>query len=926
MPRTINPGDRGAMGSTLQESIFAAGGTVGALMRTIDWSATALGPADRWPQSLISTLSICLSTRFPVSVYWGPQHLLLYNDAWIPIEGGRHPAALGQPVRAVRPETWDFIAPTFKRAFEHGESSWAERQYTASSRHGYVEECYFDYGLSPIRGEGDRIVGLFMPATETTHRVLARRRNILMHAFATTTASASSVEQACVLGTEILASGAADVPFCMTYLLNESDRLAYLVAAQGFASGSPACPPIVPLAETSEPERPWPFSTALRTRQPVLVDNLSARITGPIPGGAWPEPARCAAVAPLVGAWDNRPLGFLVLGINPRRRYDAQYEGFITQVTDGMTAAIANAHGHDRERSALRARLDKIASVAPVAIFEFRAAPDGKISMPYSTPAIAQIYGHTPQELAADISLAFGLTHPQDRDRIRQLFRKQVDARKPFHDEWRVLHPTRGEIWVEARCNPEEQPDGGIVWYGYFHDITARKKMEEALRERVLTQKKRERQIRFLAYHDALTRLPNRALLLSRLRQSIAQTQRSNETLAVMFLDVDRFKTINDTLGHPAGDTLLQQIGRRLTETLRLGDTVARAGGDEFLLLVPGLRTPEDAGPVAEHVLVSLSAPFIISGQTLKVTGSVGLSVCPRDATDVESLIKYADSALYLAKEQGRNTFRFFSPDLDARVRARMHLENDLRLAVDRDEFILHYQPQIELSSNRIIGAEALIRWLHPQRGLVGPASFIPTAEDTGLILPIGEWALRAACLQARAWQETGRPAMRIAVNVSSKQLNGADIVGTVRRTLLQTACAPRLLGLEITESAVMDDPREAIRVIQALHELGIEVTIDDFGTGYSSMAYLKRFALDRLKIDAAFVRGTPEDKDDVAIVQATIALARQFRLRVTAEGVETAAQRSFLRAHHCDAIQGFLISPPLPGQDISELLTMATA
>jgi diguanylate cyclase (GGDEF)-like protein len=352
-----------------------------------------------------------------------------------------------------------------------------------------------------------------------------------------------------------------------------------------------------------------------------------------------------------------------------------------------------------------------------------------------------------------------------------------------------VLHPAKGEIWVEARATPEAQPDGSVIWYGYFHDITTRKRMEEALRERVLTQKKRERQIRFLAYHDALTRLPNRTLLLSRLGQAIAHTQRSGETLAVMFLDVDRFKTINDTLGHPAGDTLLQQLGRRLTETLRVGDTVARAGGDEFLLLIPGLHSPEEAGPVAEHVLASLSAPFVVSGQTLRVTGSVGLAICPRDAADVESLIKYADTALYLAKEQGRNTFRFFSPDLDAKVRARMHLENDLRLAVDRNEFLLHYQPQVELATGRIIGVEALLRWLHPQRGLVPPGAFIATAEETGLILPIGEWALRAACLQARAWHEAGGPHLRVAVNISGKQLNGADIVSVVGRILTETGC-----------------------------------------------------------------------------------------------------------------------------------------
>ena len=895
-------------------------------MRTIDWSATPLGHPDSWPQSLISTVSICLSTRFPIAVYWGPQFIVLYNDAWIPLEGGRHPQALGRPAREVRPEVWPFLKPGFERAFYDGEASSAERQFLASSRHGYVEECYFDYGISPIRGEEDRIVGLFMPASETTPRVLSQRRSQLLHALAKGTAGASSVEQACVLGTDILASGSADVPFCMTYLMSENDRLAYLVASAGFPSGSLACPAIVPLSNTGEPERPWPFSVALHTGRPHLVDDLAARIQAPIPGGAWPEPARCAVVLLLVGAWDGKPLGFVVLGINPRRRYDTLYEAFAIQVSDGMAAAIANAHGHDRERTALRARLDKVANVAPVAIFQLRSTPDGKVFMPYSTPAIAHIYGHTPEELAADISLAASLDHPEDRKRIAALFREHIRLKTPIHAEWRVLHPAKGQIWVEMHSTPEVQPDSSIIWYGYFHDITARKKMEDALRERVLTQQKRERQIRFLAYHDALTRLPNRALLLSRLRQAIAHTQRSNETLAVMFLDVDRFKTINDTLGHPAGDTLLQHIGRRLTETLRVGDTVARAGGDEFLILVPGLHSSEDAGPVAEHVLASLSAPFIVSGQTLRVTGSVGLAICPRDACDVENLIKYADTALYLAKEQGRNTFRFFSPDLDAKVRARMHLENDLRQAVDRNEFVLHYQPQIELATGRVIGVEALLRWLHPQRGLISPAGFIPIAEETGLILPIGEWALRTACLQARAWYETSGSRVRVAVNISGKQFDGADIVNVVRRTLAETRCDPRMLGLEITESAVMDDPREAVRVIRALHELGVEVTIDDFGTGYSSMAYLKRFALDRLKIDATFIRGTPEDKDDVAIVQATIALARQFRLRVTAEGVETAAQREFLGSAQCDAIQGYLISVPLPGQEMSEMLGLATA
>ena len=320
------------MGSKLQESIFAAGGSVGALMQALDWSSTPLGPPQTWPQSLVSTVSICLSTRFPISVYWGPEYILLYNDAWIPLEGDRHPVALGRPLRDVHPELWEFFGPSFERAYHDGEATSAERHFFASTRHGYIEECYFDYGISPIRGEEERIVGLFMPASETTSRVLARRRGQLLHAFATGTAGASSVEQACVLGTDILASGAADVPFCMTYFMSENDNLAYLVAAAGFSSGSRASPAIVPLSNTGEPEQPWPFSTVLRTRQPQVIDDLAIRIPGPIPGGAWPEPARCAVVMLLVGAWDGKPLGFLVLGINPRRRFDAQYEIFALEV------------------------------------------------------------------------------------------------------------------------------------------------------------------------------------------------------------------------------------------------------------------------------------------------------------------------------------------------------------------------------------------------------------------------------------------------------------------------------------------------------------------------------------------------------------------------------------------------------------------
>jgi diguanylate cyclase (GGDEF)-like protein len=388
----------------------------------------------------------------------------------------------------------------------------------------------------------------------------------------------------------------------------------------------------------------------------------------------------------------------------------------------------------------------------------------------------------------------------------------------------------------------------------------------------------------------------------------------------VLFVDLDRFKTINDTLGHPAGDMLLQQAGVCLAELLRDEDTVGRVGGDEFLILLPGLDTVQDVAHVTDKIHESLSVPFKVTGHQLHITASIGISLYPRDADKAETLVKYADTALYLAKEQGRDTFRFFSPELDAKVRARLHMENDLRFAIDRDELLLHYQPQMNLSTGQLTGAEALIRWQHPLHGLVSPADFITIAEETGLIIPIGEWVLRTACTQARTWQLAGISGFRISVNLSGRQLEQTEFAATLHRILDETKCDPHLLELEITESTVMNQPEQAIVKLQALHEMGIQLAMDDFGTGYSSLAYLKRFPLDRLKIDKSFVDGIPEDNDDMVIVQTTIVLARQLRLKVTAEGVETEAQQLFLKANRCDEMQGYLLSKPLLAEELEKL------
>jgi diguanylate cyclase (GGDEF)-like protein/PAS domain S-box-containing protein len=526
----------------------------------------------------------------------------------------------------------------------------------------------------------------------------------------------------------------------------------------------------------------------------------------------------------------------------------------------------------------------------------------------YVNPAYETLWGRSCASLKADPSSWVKAIHPDDRDRLQDAIEHQ--ASRGYNEEYRVIQPNGTIRFVNDRAFPIRDPSGNVYRIaGIAQDITARKEQEA--------------RIQHLAYHDALTNLPNRALVLGRLTQAVLQAQRRGELLGVMFLDLDRFKTVNDTLGHHIGDALLQQVGARLRELLREEDTVGRLGGDEFIILLQGISSAEDAAQIAGRVLAALATPFDCMGNELHVAGSIGISICPRDSESAETLVKYADTALYLAKEQGRNTFRFFSPELDARVHARLVIENNLRRALERTQFVLHYQPQVDLRTGAISGVEALIRWQHPENGMISPAQFIPVAEDTGLIIPIGEWVLATACTQARLWQSAGVCNGRVAVNLSGRQLAQSDLAVTVRRILAETRCDPNLLELEVTESSIMGDPEKAIATLQTLSDMGVQLTLDDFGTGYSSLTHLKRFPLDRLKIDRTFVEGIPADEDNTAIVDAIVAMAHKLGLRVVAEGVETEAQRRFLRINGCDEMQGYLFSKAKPAHELEQLFVV---
>ncbi len=611
---------------------------------------------------------------------------------------------------------------------------------------------------------------------------------------------------------------------------------------------------------------------------------------------------RSLAACPLVE--QGRVIGVIAYYADEVNYFQSELTDLLARIADQVSHALDRLASERRKQEAegaLRAQQRSMATLMDsLPGMVYRCRSDTHWTMDFVSVGCLDLTGYRADELTRGAPFSFlHLVHPDDRARVAAETLSALRARSRYTLEYRIVTREREEKWVWDNGVGVYDGDGNVdSLEGFVADITAVKRYRE--------------QLEYQAHHDPLTGLANRGLLRERLHHAIAQAERQQRALALMFIDLDDFKLINDSMGHSVGDELLKLAAHRLQVCVREEDTVARLGGDEFVLLLVDQDGERSVSHAVERLREATSQPYRVLGKEFVLTCSVGVALFPGDGRDVETLLKHADAAMYRAKALGRNAHQFFTEEINTQIGERLAVERDLRRALVNGEFALHYQPKVALRSGRMIGAEALLRWHHPEKGMIPPAHFIPIAEETGLIVALGDWVLREAACQAKAWRDAGLEFDCLSVNLSARQFRQRDLVQQVDAALRASALPPHCLDLELTESVMMENVEANLHCLQALKALGIQLSLDDFGTGYSSLSYLRRFPVDRLKIDKSFVRDIVRDAGDAAITQAVIRLGQILGLAVTAEGVESEEQLKFLARHGCDEAQGYFFSPPL--------------
>jgi diguanylate cyclase (GGDEF)-like protein/PAS domain S-box-containing protein len=654
------------------------------------------------------------------------------------------------------------------------------------------------------------------------------------------------------------------------------------------------------------PEGKGLVGTAFRTGKPcVSNDYLKDAVSSASRENI--EKVGSAAVVPLLR--NGQVIGALIFYATEKRAFDGEIVKLLEGMAENVVFALDNfERGAERKllEEAIRQSEERYRTIINE-MEEWYLETDLTGNITFFNDIFANILGYSPEELTGLNFRSF--IKKEDSDSVYRLFNQVYKTGKPSKNFPYEFVRTDGTVTsAEFSIFSKLDKEGKIVGFrGVGHDITERKRAEE--------------KIQYLATHDALTGLPNRMMFSQLLNHAIQAARRYQRRFAVLFLDLDRFKTINDTMGHEAGDQLLQEIAMRLKQTLRAVDIVARLGGDEFVILIEELSDLSQVEIVAGRILSAVMKPLTLMSEESRITASIGISVFPKDADDEQSLMKNADLAMYLAKEEGKNNYQFYSVDIQSKSRELLSIETNLRFALERNELSLHYQAKVDFKTNAITGVEALLRWQNPSLGSVTPTQFIPVAEESGLIIPIGRWVLRTACAQNVAWQREGLPPVCMAVNLSPRQLMDEFLIEDIKKALNDSGMAPNLLELEITESMVMHNPARMIAVLVKIKSLGVRLAIDDFGTGYSSLGQIKHFPIDTLKVDRSFIRNIPQDAEDKAITEAIIAMGKTLSLTVIAEGVETIEQMDFLKDHSCDEMQGYYFSKPIVPEQFAELL-----
>jgi diguanylate cyclase (GGDEF)-like protein len=1165
-----------------QDEWLVDGGEMGKLIRSMDWSNSPLGPRESWPQSLRTTVNLCLASNFPIAIVWGPHRVQLYNDGYWPLCGTKHPKSMGQDFWECWPTSRVAIGDAFDQAAA-GQSAFIRSQCVPLDRNGYLEETYFTFSFSPIHNEAGEVGGLFHPVTELTQQVVAERRLKVLRAVADGTVNTHSIEDALERLGPILAGHSLDLPFFLLYAIDEQQRHANLIDAIGLPRGTAASPERIDLDANGDAA--WPLMEAIRSGMNTRLDTIPPGF-GPLHCGPYPEPIKEAMLLPLGVPGSDVPLAVAVAGVSTRRALDAPYRMFYDMLTQGISAALANARAYDeeRKRGAALAAIDQAKTaffsnvshefrtpltlmLGPLeellhtpagvlartdwhrvdiahrnalrllklvnSLLDFSRIEAGRARASFRAVDLAQytsdlasmfrsvveksgmVYtvacetlpqpvhvdtdfwekivlnlisnafkftftgsievrlqwrdngalltvsdsgvGVPPEHLArlferfhrvpnsrsrtfegSGIGLALtqelvkmhggtidvksvlnkgttfsvfvpaGTAHlpadqvdarplvpaiasdvrtfveeanhwlpdselsaaaepvPQQegyvqpirilladdnsdmRDYVRRLLAQQweveavadgvqaleaarrnppdlvlTDIMMPNLDGFGLLRALRLDdrtrttpvIMISARAGEESRVEGlGAGADDYLVKPFSSRELLARVRTHLEIARMRQEAVAF-AQHDALTGLPNRKLTLEAADRLFSFARRHGKRVAVLFIDMDRFKPINDTYGHKAGDAVLKEIARRLKSCVRAEDVVGRLGGDEFLAILSHVEDSHDAAQAARHVIDILGHPYQVDGLELHSSPSIGIALFQDDGADMEQLILNADVAMYHAKEKGRNNFQYFTKELNDQA-ARIHLlESELRGGLARSEFRLHYQPVIDIATSTLAGVEALLRW--PAKNLA-PDRFIPVAESAGMIDELGSWIVHEACRQMRQWRERGLPPWVLSINVSPLQLKHGGLYDTTVRALAEHEVAPAQLQLEVTETAMLKNKEEAIASARALKDLGVRIALDDFGKGYSNLNCLQ-LPLDAIKIDQAFVRSLASDTASMTITEAIIAIGKALDVNVIAEGIESEHELNTLRSKDCRQMQGYFLCPPVPADGLEE-------